>query len=95
MREISIDDIKTEFGETVLNCALINLFTLGKKSFEKTNLQKQIVNLNQTYTNQDQQNTFLPISLDFALRVLNCEYKLCGFDEAELLTYYSRNSKEG
>lgn len=91
MKEITIEDIKNDYGEVVLNCALINLLQMGKKSIEQFTLREQIVNLNEMYDKLEKEGKVPVISRNFALQVLNCEYKLYDFDDMELLTYFSKN----
>ncbi|MGN1207921.1 MAG: hypothetical protein ACI4TI_00430 [Christensenellales bacterium] len=94
MKETSIDDIKNDYGETVLNCALINLLQMGKKSIEQFTLREQLVNLNDMYDKLEKENKIPVVSRNFALQVLNCEYKLYDFDDMELLTYFSKNKND-
>lgn len=94
MKDQTLADIKNDYGETVLNCALINLFQNGKRSFDRTTLREQIANLTEIYDELDKKNQVPIISHDFAVQVLNCEYKLIDFDDMTLLTYLSNNKKE-
>lgn len=93
MKERTIDDIKKDYSENILNCALINLLQIGKTNFDKSNLREQASCVNEVYDNLDLAGKRLPITREFALQVLDCEYKLFDFDDMELLTYFSKNKK--
>ena len=95
MKEITMDDILTDYGEMVLTCALISMFENGKQSFYRTTLREQIINLNEMYDKQEKEGKIPIITREFALQVLNCEYKLLDFDDLELLTYFSKIKKGG
>lgn len=96
MKEITIEDVQADYGEMILTCALVNMLQYGKQSFYKTTLREQIVILNEIYDKQEKEGKHPIISREFALQVLNCEYKLLDFDDMELLTYFSKiKEKEG
>ena len=95
MKEVTLEDLKNDYGETVLNCALINIFQNGKKSLDKLTLREQLLNLNDTYDKQEKEGKIPIITREFASQVLNCEYKLIDFEDMELLTYFSKIKKEG
>lgn len=94
MKEITLDDLKNDYGEAVLNLSLRNLLQIGKKNFENTTLREEIQNLTSYYDNLEKQNKKCLITRELALQILNCEFKLCEFDDLELLTYFSNNKKE-
>lgn len=94
MKEENLETIKEECGETVLKCALINLFQIGKKPLGKFTLREQLSDLTNFFDSFEKSGGTFPITKDFATQILNCEIRLCAFDEMVLLTYFSKSEKK-
>ncbi len=88
----TLEEIKIDYGETVFNSAVINLMQIGKKSLNNVPLKEQLNNLNNVFDNLEKEKKPFPVTKEFALQILNCEYQLNEFDDMQILTFFSKTN---
>lgn len=90
MQKQTINDLKLEFGEVVLNTAIVNLVKQGTRRFDDIPFKESLQSFNKTYDEIENDKKIFPFTREFALQVLSCEYQLFAIDEMEILTYFKK-----
>lgn len=91
----AIEDLKTEYGANTVNIAVISLLHKGKNAFNKTELRKPTETVNKIFDKLEETDELFPLTREFVLNVLSCEYYLTKFDDLEILTYFKEISNKG
>lgn len=94
MKNNSIEDIKNEYGEIILNTSILNLISYGLTSYDGIYLKDCVKTTFEVFENLHKENSKFPITKDFAIKVLNCQFALLELKPMEILTYFANNVKK-
>lgn len=94
MKSNSIEDIKNEYGEIILNASILNLVSYGLTSYDGVYLKDCIKTTSEVFENLQKENKKFPITKEFAISLINCQFALLELNPMEILTYFANNVKK-
>lgn len=85
----TLNDIKLEYGEVVLNASIMNLIQKGIDSFTNITLRESLQSVNSFFEKSKNEKLTFPITEQFVKQILNCEYDLIELNPIDILTYFN------